>query len=174
MKYCKLFLGIFFGLLVGMSVLADVRNGDMKRRDAKTMAQYIDVNKLREKGWKCPELENWPLWWTALGNGVDFQYHGSGGVAGGPYAEISGNKGFLMAYEGNELKKQNYVLSFWAKGKGTLLTSFAFSIHYLHNQFCGLHAKRPGNRWNSASCSNRNRPGLGRMDIFQNVDEKQT
>ena len=124
MKYFKFQLYIFLMLMMTFNVMAAVRNGSLSRCNAKVMSRYIKIDKLRENGWKCPDLENWPSWWFPVGKNVHFQHYKRGGAAGDAYAEISGNKGFLYVYDGTKLKKTDYILSFWAKGKGILRVGY--------------------------------------------------
>ncbi len=124
MKYVKLQIYTFLMSVIMFNAVAAVRNGSLSKRDAKVMARYIKIDKLRAKGWKCPDLKDWPMWWYPMGKDVDFTYYKRGGATGRAYAEISGKKGFLYVYDGTKLKKDDYVLSFWAKGKGILRAGF--------------------------------------------------
>jgi len=88
-------------LALSVSAFAQVRNGDLGRRGPNPpYFTQENVEKLRANGWTCPDVEQWPWWWSAYGSGVSIEWPRSGGQTGG-YGRISGASGYLSCYHGH-------------------------------------------------------------------------
>jgi hypothetical protein len=115
---------VLFALpLFAFPAQAQVRNGDLGKRGANPpYFTQETVAKLRADGWTCPEVAEWPWWWSAGGGNVTIAWLQDGGHRGG-YGRISGAGGYVSGYHGHELKTDQ-VLTVWARGKGTLTAGF--------------------------------------------------
>ena len=110
------------GLDVGQA--GGVRNGSLGKKNNGIYLKDSAVQALRAKGWTCPDARDWPLWWGGHGSKVKFEIMASGGKAADAYARISGGGGYVTDYHGLDLEDRNYILTIWAKGKGTLKVGF--------------------------------------------------
>ena len=97
-----------------------VRNGGFSKRGAiPSRFTQENVEKLRQEGWKCPDVSDWPQWWGVRGKGT-VEFPRAGGVQADGYAKIGGQGVFLTGYHGLPLEDCNYVYTIWARGKGKL------------------------------------------------------
>jgi hypothetical protein len=114
---------LFALLLLPLTAAAQVRNGGLERRGANPpYFTQETVTKLRAGGWTCPDVDQWPWWWSAGGRNVVLDWPPTGGHSGG-YGRIRGAGGYVAGYHGYELKTDQ-VLTVWARGKGTLTAGF--------------------------------------------------
>ena len=66
-------LAIIFTLISPLSASArDIRNGSFGKKGAASSFTQEALDKLRADGWRCPDLADWPMWWTGFGKGVKF------------------------------------------------------------------------------------------------------
>lgn len=109
-------------VLMGAAVTTaanSVRNGGLGRRGANPpYFTQETVQKLREKGWTCPDVDRWPWWWSAWGARVKVDWPREGGRAGG-YGRISGAAGYVSGYYGYPITG-DLVLTVWTRGSGSL------------------------------------------------------
>jgi len=95
-----------------------VRNGSLNQRGSRLKDE--DIRKLRENGWICPEARDWPLWWNGLGANMKVEVFTTGGKDNDSFFRISGKDGLVVGYYGDPFEVPSYVLTFWARGEGTL------------------------------------------------------
>ena len=97
-----------------------VRNGNFSKRGAiPSRFTQENVEKLRQDGWTCPDVAEWPQWWGICGKPGTVEFPRTNGVTDG-YARISGEGVSLTGYMGLPLEDCNYVYTIWARGKGKL------------------------------------------------------
>lgn len=113
----KLICGIFASALIPLS--AEIRNGSFNHfgtpPDAKTVEQ------IRAKNVKCPDAGQWPQWWST--NGANGEIAFPTGGRSGRYAKLTGKGLYLIGYHGLPMKG-DFVLEFYARGKGALCANF--------------------------------------------------
>lgn len=98
-----------------------VRNGGFSARGANPpYATQATVENYRKAGWKCPDVADWPQWWSLYGNNGTAEFPKSGGVQADSYARLGGKDVFLAGYHGLALEDRNYIYTIWARGKGKL------------------------------------------------------
>lgn len=112
----------FFVLLAGCALTeaeADpVRNGSF--REARGVMKSEKVADLRRDGWTCPDASLWPHSWDGQGAGMTVQWPTAGGRDNDGFCRLSGGtNGYVNGYWGHVFKSTQ-VLTFWARGKGTL------------------------------------------------------
>ena len=110
-------------LLAGTTLTATaadtVRNGGLGRRGANPpYFTQETVQKLRDQGWTCPDVDQWPWWWSAWGQRVTMDWPRQGGRVGG-HGRISGAGGFVSVYHGHPITG-DLVLTIWVRGNGKL------------------------------------------------------
>ena len=103
---------------------AGVRNGGLSQRSKGRQPGISTIQALRARQWTCPDAAEWPLWWGGHGKGVTFEVIPTGGRSADAYGRISGQGGYVSAYHGLNLEADNYILTVWAKGHGTLKLGF--------------------------------------------------
>ncbi|MBI4023793.1 MAG: hypothetical protein HY360_02365 [Verrucomicrobia bacterium] len=122
MKSKTILVALLFGVL-SVAEAGNVRNGSLSDLGSTWTDEAIEA--LRKNGWTCPDVKGWPKWWGGFGGNVEFEWLPSGGKLGGDaYCRIHGKDGYVTGYHGLALEKQNYILTVWAKGEGTLQAGF--------------------------------------------------
>ena len=127
MKNQKILAAIFTTAFCTSAAFAQdptVRNSAFVSRGANPpIFTQESVDKLREDGWTCPDVGEWPKWWEGGGNSVVVEWPQTDGYSDGGYCRMSGNGGYLRGYYGNEVKG-DLILTIWARGEGTLQPGF--------------------------------------------------
>ena len=97
-----------------------VRNSNLNAKGAAFTFTQEHLEKLRANGWTCPDLKDWPTWWTGHGSNMKVEYLTTGGKDNSPFLRISGTDGLVAGYYAYPFEEPTYILTVWARGKGTL------------------------------------------------------
>ena len=126
-------MSLFFAASAGAQTL--IFNSNLDAGGPKA-PHYAQVQGLRASGWKCPEADKWPAWWSPRGSNVTLETFPDGGKQGA-YCRISGKEGSIVcpAYplkqwlewvkEEEKAKfAEDHLFTIWVRGKGMLRVSF--------------------------------------------------
>jgi len=117
MKPVSLFV-LLAGLALTEAAAGQVRNGSF--REARGAMKPERVANLRRDGWTCPDAGLWPHSWGGQGAAVTVEWPATGGRDNDGFCRLSGGtNGYVNGYWG-QVFKSTQVLTFWARGKGTL------------------------------------------------------
>ena len=112
----------------------EVRNSSFQEARGTTLTAKM-VAEMRKQGWKCPDAKDWPHSWGGQGSRVTVEFPRMGGRRNDGFCRLSAsNSGYVNGYWGKPFKPSQ-ILTFWAKGKGTLRAGLlAYKLSDDHKQ----------------------------------------
>lgn len=127
---------------------AEIMNGSFNALGTPPDAKAVEA--IRKNGIKCPDANQWPRWWGAVGKGGEISFPVGGRFIGrsGRFARITGKDTYIIGAHGKALKG-DFVLELYTRGKGTLGIGF----YSYERAGKGVKGAAPGNRASSATCN---------------------
>ncbi|MDD5706434.1 MAG: hypothetical protein PHR35_10935, partial [Kiritimatiellae bacterium] len=98
-----------------------VRNGAFNQRGANPpYFTQANVDQFHAAGWTCPDVAEWPIWWSVYGANGRVEFPRVGGAQADGFARLSGRDIYLTGYHGYLWADRTEIYTVWARGKGKL------------------------------------------------------